>query len=291
MLFRLSGAAIILFWLASMTWLVWQDVWPGLTAGDPPSAVLDTDGAQPISCQVGLYNRHDQRIGTAWTTYSGIRDARQREDVVYLHYFATLGRCLVEIDSAFTPEGQLDEFDLSVWADGIPFPTIVDRNTGQDQGQVHLRGERFASVYGFTLFTGPVRWETFKIPASQAGLIGDVFRPFGALPDLEVGQSWRMQVVNPVAAVTGFGDRFITLLVRVTGRETITTADGRDVECLIVEAPNVKAWVDENGLVLEQRAELPVGGTITARAEAFDPQARIDARAGFARAEPSPKTE
>ena len=285
MLLRLSGLAIILFWLASMTWLVGHDVWPGLTAGAPPNAVLDANGDRPTDSQVGLYNKYDQRIGTAWTLYSGLRDARKREDVVHLRYFATLGRCLAEIDSVFTQEGQLDEFDLSVWADEIPFEPIIDRGTGHDQGQIHVRGERFASVYGFTVRAGPV-WETFKIPGSQTGLIGDVFRPFAALPGLTVGQSWRMQVVNPIAAVTGIGDRFVTLLVRVTGRETITTTDGRRVNCLVVEAPNTKAWVDDHGVVLEQQVELPVGGTITSRAEPYDPQAKTDARASFMRNQP-----
>ena len=285
MLFRFSGFVIVLFWLASMTWLVWQDVWPGLTAGDPPNAVLGGNATRPITSQVALYNKYDQRIGTAWTVHGGPPDARKREDVIHLKSFPLLGRALIEVDSAFTREGKLDEFDLSVWADGIPFETIIERNSGQNRGQIHVQGGRFASVYGFTLHAGPM-WETFKIPASQAGLIGDVFRPFATLPDLKVGQSWRMQMVNPLAAASGLGDRFITLLVRVTRRQTITTTDGRKVDCLVVEAPNVKAWVDDDGVVWEQQVELPIGGTITARAEPYDLQARIDAKTWFTQHKP-----
>lgn len=188
MLLRLSGFVIVLFWLASMTWLVWQDVWPGLTAGEPPNAALGGDATRPTTSQVALYNKYDHRIGTAWTLHGGPREARKREDVIHLKSFPLLGRALIEVDSAFTQEGKLDEFDLSVWADGIPFETVIERNTGQDRGQIHVQGGRFASVYGFTLHAGPV-WETFKIPASQAGLIGDVFRPFATLPGLKVGQS------------------------------------------------------------------------------------------------------
>jgi hypothetical protein len=200
---------------------------------------------------------------------------------VFLRSFVSFGRCLIEVDSVFE-DGHLDEFDLSVWADQIPFPTIRDTHTGENQGQIHVRGERFASVYGFSVRLGPNPVpETFKIPAGQAGLVGDAFRPFASLPGLKVGQSWRMQVVNPIAALSGFGDRFTTLLVRVTGRETVNTPDNRKVDCLVVEAPNVKAWVDDDGLVLVQQVELPVGGTITARAEPYNEQAKIDAKASF----------
>ena len=117
--------------------------------------------------------------------------------------------------------------------------------------------------------------ETFKISAAEAGLIGDVFRPFASLPELAVGQSWRMQVVNPVSVITGIGSRFMPLLVQVTGRETINAPDGRQVECFIVEAPSVRAWVDREGLVWVQQVELPVGGQITLRNEPHDADEKV----------------
>jgi hypothetical protein len=66
MLLRVGGFVIVLFWAASMTWLVWHDVWPVLTAGDPPDVMV---GAGPAGSgwQVGIYNKYDQRIGTAWS--------------------------------------------------------------------------------------------------------------------------------------------------------------------------------------------------------------------------------
>jgi hypothetical protein len=262
---------ILFFWAAATTWLVWHDVWPALTAGDPPEvgpASWAVSG--PTTFQVGIFNKYDQRIGTAWTTYSPIGSSR--EDEVYLHWFPMPGPILVTIDLTFTEDGQLDEFDLAVRGGGLPFPQANGR------APIEIKGERFASVYGFTVTAGGINdiHETFKITTEEAGLIGNVFRPFAALPRLEVGQSWRMQVVNPVSVITGVGRRFVPMLVRVTGREMITTSDGRQVSCLVVEAPNVRAWVDDQGLVWEQKVELPIGGPITVRTEPFDREARLD---------------
>lgn len=261
---RTGALLIILFWAASMTWLVWHDVWPVLTAGDPPNVAARLDSNRQ-TYQVGIYNKYGQRIGTVWSTYRQIGNSSRREDVIHLKSFPVLGRGLIRIDSQFSEDGRLDQFTLSVRSPDI---------------DLSITGERFSSVYGFTIAAGAGP-ETFKVNAADAGLIGDAFRPFAALPGLEVGQSWRMQVVNPIAALTGFGQRFTPILVRVTGREVITTSDGRSVTCLVVEAPGVKAWVDRDGLVLVQEVELPIGGRITLRDEPFDAQAMQDAAEEF----------
>ncbi|MHC4089140.1 MAG: hypothetical protein ACYSVY_02485 [Planctomycetota bacterium] len=265
MLLRVGGFVIILFWSASMTWLVWHDVWPALTAGDPPD-VAGQISSDRSSWQVGIHNKYDMRIGTVWSTHERIAGRLEREDLIHLQSFPGLGRALITIVSRFTADGLLDEFDLTLRGMELP---------------VEIKGERFASVYGFTITIGDLVKETFKVNADDAGLIGDALRPFASLPGLEVGQSWRMQVVNPIAVLTGFGPRFTPILVRVTGREPITAADGRSIACLVVEAPGVKAWTDEDGVVLVQQVELPVGGRITLRDEPYDEPAKEAARALF----------
>ena len=258
---RATGYFVVLFWLASMTWLVWHDVWPGLTAGDAPQVAFRPESGS-IDFQVGIYDAVGRRMGTIWSTHHQYGQTPRRDDTIYLASFLGLGRLLIEIESQFTAQGLLDEFDLQV------FGLDLD---------VHIHGERFTSVYGFHVQAGGWQ-ETFKINADGAGLIGDAFRPFAALPGLKVGQSWRTQVVNPLAVVTGLGRRFTPIVVRVTGRESVAVADGPAVDCLVVEAPGVKAWVDHDGRVLVQQVQLPVGGTITLRDEPYDEAARRSAK-------------
>ncbi len=268
MFLRVGGFGVIVFWAASMAWVVWHDVWPGLTAGDPPRmARAEVAANGPVSYQSGIFNKYGHRIGTAWSTYHPIGDTARREDVVYVESFAGIPPTLLEITSGFTTDGKLDEFRLEVLGQDVP---------------IEVQGERFGSMYGFNLRVGTVQ-ERIRLDAKAASLIGDVFRPFASLPGLKAGQSWRMQVLNPISIITGLGDRFVPMLVRVTRREAVTTTEGAILDCLVVEAPNATAWVGDDGRVIIQQVELPVGGTLTIRDEPYDDAAKAAARGRFTR--------
>lgn len=248
-----------------MSWLVWHDIWPNLTAGDPPQAMAPlADGNRPIEYQVGLFDKYGHRTGTAWSTYRhNPGSTPTREDHINFTALPLVGPTFIEIEFEYTLEAELDAFHLKVWSNALP------RSNSVTQAPLRVDGERFASVFGFSVRLGAAV-ETFKISGADAGLVGDAFRPFGRMVGLHVGQSWRMQVVNPISAVTGLGHRFATVLVRVTGREGIADSQGRRVECFVVEARNAKAWVDDTGRVIVQEVDLPVQGRITLRDEPFD---------------------
>jgi hypothetical protein len=285
---KLLGILIVCFWVASMSWLVARDVWPALSAQDVPvlkaTHWLESEGRQS---QAGIFDGSD-RIGTIWTTYiidegSGPRkntagqkpgspddtieaESIIREDIVVVERFALpITPLMVNAYSTFNAEGELDEFTI----------TIKARDT-----RMKLHGERFHTDFSFWLKSGPNQRVDFKLPLSEAGTISGAFKPFTQLTDLQVGQSWRMQVFNPVAALTGVGDRFIPMLARVTRQENITV-NGVLRTCLVVEAPGAKAWVDRRGVVLRQEMALPVGGTLTIVREPFDENSRDAARSGY----------
>jgi hypothetical protein len=257
MIARIWSGGIVLFWLAAMSWLIRTDVWPAWTAREPPTAV-SPDWVQGRSArqQARIDDKYGQRMGTIWTVYSRSGQNVSREDVIYLHRFPIpdLPSLRVEIESQFDPQGRLDEIDADVYGPQI---------------HIELNGERFASQIAFELRAGTY-YLPFRLDDVEAGMIGDAFKPFSAMPGLEVGQSWRMQVFNPLATIfPQFGDKFIPMLVRVTGRETIQTPEG-PVDCLVVEAANALAKVGPDGTVYYQEMELPVGGRITIQSEPFD---------------------
>ncbi|UCF34106.1 MAG: hypothetical protein JSV78_02125 [Phycisphaerales bacterium] len=277
---KFLGLLIFCFWAASMGWLVAHDVWPAISAQDVPvlraTEWLESEGRES---QAGIFDQSG-RIGTAWTTYliddvrvpverarasssgSSTRTVEStsiiRSDLIIIDRFPLPVTPLrVKIDSTFNPKGELDEFTLRLRA--------------QDR-EIKMHGERFHADFSFELEAGPKEY-FFKIPLSDAGTITGAFSPFAQLPDLQVGQSWRMQVFNPLSAVAGVGDRFIPMLAQVTGRENITL-HGVVRSCLVVEAAGAKAWVDRHGVVLRQETSLPVGGTITIIREPFDEESR-----------------
>lgn len=265
MIQRFIPVGIVLFWLVSMGWLVHHDIIPRWTAQDAPRFQQGdwlTDRVR--SSQVRIENAFGHRVGTAWTIYNPSADRLSRRDVLFLTRIPKLPPLLIVAESDFTVEGKLDEFSLDVFGVGRP---------------VKLIGEQFGEQFAFQLKIGPLPRQYFKIDASVSAMLGDAFRPFSVLPNLKVGQSWRMHVLNPFAVVSGIGPKTSPMVVRVIGREKLSR-DGGSVECFVVQADHVKAWVDDNGLVLRQEMESPWGGRYAVVDEAFD-AAALDAALGM----------
>ncbi len=275
-----------------MSWLVAHDVWPSVTADDPPS-VKSTEWIRGEGRE-SQFTIHDgsRKLGTIWSTYllntprSGGRGSSsqgeafpvQREDIIWLDHLPSVAMQMgyditplrVISDSTFSTDGQLDEFTLRV---------------ASNHTNLRLHGERFHADFSFVLEGPALPRRVFKLPLSQGGLIADLLNPLTQLPGLRVGQRWRMQVFNPLTAVTGLGERFIPMLVNVTGEERIATPGG-EATCFVVESSaagsavvNTTAWVDANGVVLMQEVKLPGLGTIRIVREAqVDKAARMKAR-------------
>jgi hypothetical protein len=261
---RFIPLGILVFWLMSVSWLVRHDVVPALTARDvpryAPGAWLTDRIAQS---QARIENRYGHRVGTVWTRYVKAAENLSRYDTLWLERIAYLPPIRIDVESDFAQDGALDEFSLAIHGAGEP---------------IRLLGERFGDQFGFQLLVGASPRQLFTLSGSEAGLVADAFRPFPTLPNLEVGQSWRMQVVNPLAVVSGVGSKMIPMLVQVTGKERLITDDGA-AECFVVETDGARAWVKGDGVVLKQEVELPLGGRFTIIDEPFEEERLARVRA------------
>ena len=260
---RTTGFFIVPLWLAAMSWLVAHDVWPGLSAQDPPTLKV-TDWLREHGTRAQLTIMDGQkRIGTVWTTYLIDDTTIRRDDVIWIERLPVdLAPLRVIVESIFTSDGVLDEFEIRL---------------DSADTRMRLKGERFPMDFAFTFETGPV-FKSFKVPLNDGSLIAGAFNPFAQLSDLHVGQTWRMQVFNPIAAVTGLGNRFTSMVVSVTGEERIDTGVWEG-NCLVVEAKGAKAWIDVNGVAQLQEMEFPILGSIRIiRRPDFDKAARQHAR-------------
>lgn len=277
MIHRLTTILIVVFWLAAMSWLIARDVWPAWTAQTPPLIKI-TDRLQKEGnrSQSGIFDRHG-RAGTIWTIYKPEPQRLVREDIVRIDRFALpIAPLTLAAESVFTADGLLDEFTVRIVRRSVEIVT--------------LHGERFHADFSFEIDSVYGRNHTFKLPLNESALIASGFNPLAGLSDLHVGQTWRMQVFNPVSAVLGVGDRFIPLLVEVTGEETINTMDG-PTACLLVETnTGTRAWVSPDGIVHRQSAILPVGGTLTIVREPFDQKRYKQAQAKSLGYKPSPSS-
>jgi hypothetical protein len=259
---RTFSVIIVIGWLVAMAWLVHHDILPAWTARDVPKYDLgDWLTEDLLQTQARIENRQGKRIGTVWTEYTRSPERLTRRDILWLEDML-LPRLRIESQADFTPEGDLDEINLRVYG------------TGE---YIALKGENYSGSMAFDLTVGR-RSQLFKIDAGSVGTVGDTIRPFATLPNIEVGQSWRMHAINPLAVMSGMGAKLIPMLVKVTRKEQVLR-QGAAVECFVVETDRARAWVDERGVVLRQEVDLPIGGRISVVDEPFDAAAR-DAAVG-----------
>ncbi|GJM23635.1 MAG: hypothetical protein DHS20C16_00500 [Phycisphaerae bacterium] len=258
MISRLGLIALFIFWLASMAWLGWHDVWPAWTAVDAPRF----DGGDWLTeetsqSQLRIVDQFKRRVGTVWTEYTENKARISRNDTVWIDGLGPVPMLRIEIDSDFTKEGHLDEIQMDLFGAGEKFK---------------LLGERYSGHLAFKMDLG-TRTQYFKVDAAAVGTVDSMFRPFATLPRLEVGQSWRTHVFNPLAALTGVGSKLIPMLVKVTGWESIKTDEG-EAKCFVIEAGKARAWVKTNGVVVRQVVTLPIGGTLSIEAEPYNADRR-----------------
>ncbi|HRX83447.1 MAG TPA: hypothetical protein P5572_00345 [Phycisphaerae bacterium] len=260
MTMRLLCGGIILFWTAATAWLIQHDILPQFTAQDMPLYAVKDWANEPIrKTQARIEDKTGRRIGTVWSTHTASPTGLSREDVFFLEHVSMLPMLRIEVHSDFTAEGTLDTFNLKLY--------------GASE-HIELQGEEYSGNLAFRLMVG-AREQLFKVDASAAGMVSDVFRPFPTLPKIAVGQSWRMHVVNPLAAISGIGTKLIPMIVTVKGRERLPTASG-PVDCYIVATDHgARAWVGPDGNVLRQEVDAPIGGHLVIVDEPFDQQ-RLD---------------
>lgn len=255
---RLLGFIIVASWVAATGWLVKHDLLPVWTASPAPSPLRADWLAEgrTVELQCGVF-RDNGRIGTMWTIYRYRPQVIEREDLILLEDLVPqLPSLRVEGGATFTPEGALDSLKVELRVSNHGFP-------------ITLSGERFPQDFAFTLDAGLGGIKPFKVPIGEADMIAEAFNPFTTLPKLSVGQSWRMQVINPLAALLNLSEKFRPVVVRVTGREKRATNFGAR-DCFVVEAEGVTAWVDDEGVVQVQEVRLPIGSTIRLLRERYD---------------------
>lgn len=258
-----TGLLIIPAWIAAMSWLVAHDVVPNWTALEPPPIkVSDWTRKGTHQTQFTVFDEFG-RVGTVWTSYLIDERSFRREDMILLERLPMdLAPLRFSVSSGFTAQGALDEFTIRLET---------------EDADIRLHGERFPDDFSFRLESGAID-KAFKVPLSDGSLIAGPFHPLAEMRELKVGDKWRMQVVNPMALLTGVGSQFLPVLVEVTGEERITTLEG-DKNCMVVESPSAKAWIDASGLVQVQEVSLPWGGQYRiVREAAFDDAARGKAR-------------
>lgn len=276
---RLFGILVVLMWLTATFGLIRRDVWPAITARQPPP----TPSGELIARigerhQYGIFRASSgARVGTSWMQLQSRPDftngdvSNNAADVTSTtHLGPIIGNppLNVELGLHLMADGTLDNFTFDIVG--------AHRMTG-DPLRIHAEGESFGQKLACKFQIGLME-RTFSLDAATSSLVGDTFQPFACLPALEVGQAWRMQVIDPLTALTGGGQLVPrTKLVRVVSKETIEI-DGKKTDAFVVETEGARAWVDERGLVLRQQLDVPLIGRLVVQRERYDESALSNAK-------------
>lgn len=265
MLNRWIGILSIVVMLAANAALFTFEIAPDWFSGDPPiNPNLQLAPDEQRRVQVGIFDRSGRCVGRSWTTAgraAALTDVNISTflDIIDLPGGLRTPPALVEINLQYQhADGIVDEWQLDVLGLGIP---------------ISLHGERIPPG------EFPCRWQigdqhgTLYLRADATRALGDVIRPFDEMPNLYVGRTWRLRLVNPLSQLTpGLAAEALaveSVLVRVRSVEALEH-DGRTVDAFRVEAPGAVAWVSPEGRVLRQVVQLPVLGELTLRDEPFD---------------------
>ncbi len=246
-----------------------RDILPRWLPNDPPpndAQLLAPGEARQV--QVGIFDDDGRRIGTSWT-----RSHRKPSgDFIIVNTTTVLGPLplpgitvpRVRVESEVALRGstkRVDDVDLRIHGLGFPFRV---------RGEAMPTGE-FVCSWRIANESG-----TFLLDADAPAALGDVIRPFDRLPELEVGQTWRVKLLNPLAALGPRGDTAVeaeSMLIRVTGRQRIVHA-GKQVETYVVKGGGATAYVAEDGRVLRQELTVPLLGDLLLLDERYDSEAR-----------------
>ncbi len=269
---RWYNTAVVVLWLATMSWLVAKKVLPPLLVGEPPSyrQVIEAQNRDPPVGWRVLWK--GKQLGWALTDTkvqpSGLTEVHGRVHFdtfpigavtpVWLQPFLTLVRKPVEqlhldarSEMLIDTLGRLLRFDSAV-----QLAPLIDKIT--------MRGTVEGGQLELVVSSGnqSVSYEVLLPPKA---LLADALTPQTRLPGLHVGQTWSVPVVNPLWPSKS---RIEIISAKVEKSESILWNGARENAWLVVyrrdsgtgaaDEQNVQGrlWVRRDGAVLRQEAML-----------------------------------
>lgn len=270
MLNRWLGLTLGGLMLLANTGVFVRDVLPGLLPDEPPpnDMQLLAPGDQR-DVQVGIFDDDGRRLGTSWT-----RSQRKGAgDLVIINTTTVLGpltfptvrlpklRFECELTMQVT-ENRVAEIEFGIYGADIP---------------IKLKGEWVPTGEFPCMWTAGAQSGTILLDRGLPAMLGDVIRPFDRLPDLFVGQTWQVKLVDPLKCLLpSMGDAavaFEPVMIRVTAERAIEYR-GKSVQTFVVEGGGATAYVAADGRVLRQEVTLPLLGKLVLLDEVYDAEAR-----------------
>lgn len=267
------NATVALFWLVSMSWLLWAKVLPPLLVGSPPTyaRILDNTSIEPVAWDilwdgetVGsahseiVNNRLDSTVQMwSWVSFQNLPIAKLNPlKINFLNQMLERSRPTISLEAESRVEidslGRLVAIESKVDGGLLVEPVQLLGNVEDGKLRIVIRSGDFS--YRTEMYVPPER------------VVGDTLAPQGRLPGLRLGQTWTEPVYNAFMPPT----QPMEMLQATVEREDFLLWNGKIEPTLLVvyraedgkgsaESPSAargRAWVRRDGLVLQQEAQM-----------------------------------
>ena len=258
---------VVLFWFATMGWLVVAKIVPPMRVGEPPnysSIVQESRDQPPVCWSVRLRDRTiGWAVGKLERRSDGITSLESR---VYLGDFSwedmIPGWLAGVLQPVFTDLGQPDIYKRSRF-DLDPLGRLVGFESGVRVAglidAIKVQGVVEGTNMKLSIQSGDFREKMERYLPPNA-LMTDELSPQSRMPGLRVGQSWTVPMYSPFRAPNDP----LEVLQAVVEREDVVTWGGQQRVCRVIvyrpdagsgmsnNEPRGRVWVREDGLVLRQ---------------------------------------
>jgi hypothetical protein len=268
---RLYNAVVVVFWMATMSWLLVDKLWPTLRVGDPPnyhSIIRRAEHGEAANAWAIYWNDHlaGWSLGKLVQRDTQMRELHSRLYIAELPLEQMVPHWLGGVIKPMLHQPGRLEMDMCGWLDIDPLDRVVGFTSSMRlagiKDAVTVNGTVAGNHLRMVAKSGDLSRET-ELPLSSDALVGDGLSPQGYLPDLYQGQTWSVcnySLFHPASSPIEI------IEARVEKHEPIVW-DGASVKCWVVvyrgdpgsemaSEPQAKVWVrddgHDNGLVLQQ---------------------------------------
>jgi len=266
------SVAVVLLWVATMSWLICKKVVPSLLMGEPPNyrTIVEAQQQDPLAGWSMAWN--DRRVGWALNTTVPLRN--EMTEIRSLVHFDDLPlqemtsswlrsmllpddgvpiRLQLEARSTliFDPLKRLSQFESSLGFEGM-------------DDVVKVRGTIDGTELAVSVHTGDFNYDN-KLNLPRNALLSDALSPQTRLPGLREGQKWNLEVYSPLRPPNMPVE---IIQAKVEGREPVVWGGRVQNAWLVVyrtdpgvgstgaRSPRGKLWVHDDGTVLKQEVNL-----------------------------------
>ncbi|MCG8584496.1 MAG: hypothetical protein MI757_07285 [Pirellulales bacterium] len=266
---RFSITFVVVFWLITMTWLMWTKVLPPLLVGEPPDYKAIVDQHEEDSLPAAwVVSCNGQRFGVA------ANRLERGKQMTRIHSYVKFDRLPLEeipflATAVATQLPQLARSEIrahnTLLIDSLGRLVDLDsRLSINDVEVLRFFGMMNAGQMRITVASDFLaQQKTFDLPISAKSLLGDQLSPQDRLPGLHVGQKWTVPVYSVMGALfQQDGESPVEIAQARVLREELIHIGKKKVSTLLVvlgsdsgagdREEKGRMWVDKDGVVLRQ---------------------------------------